>query len=223
VLFSGEEPDSLRGPQAEFVVIDEIARMRCQEHVFDMAMHGRRFVVIAAARDVAGFLFCLLLLRSHVIELRFVQHELDSVIPPKIVALVEDRAGGGGHRHRVSHVGAVYGKMEWNDYRNATIAKALKNVRPKAKDRKIKLLDPQNGRITISTAPPAPRDYALEGLLLPDKSAVLAGFAGVSKTQLALHFVTALALGQPFMGRATKPGNVIVILGEEDPPRSTAG
>jgi phage terminase large subunit-like protein len=32
----------LRGPQAEFVVIDEIARMRYQEHVFDMAMLGLR-------------------------------------------------------------------------------------------------------------------------------------------------------------------------------------
>jgi phage terminase large subunit-like protein len=28
VFFSGEEPESLRGPQCELCVIDEIARMR---------------------------------------------------------------------------------------------------------------------------------------------------------------------------------------------------
>jgi phage terminase large subunit-like protein len=28
VFFSGEEPESLRGPQAEMVIVDEIARMR---------------------------------------------------------------------------------------------------------------------------------------------------------------------------------------------------
>jgi len=42
VFFSGEEPDSLRGPQAEIVLIDEIGRMRYQQAVFDMAMMGLR-------------------------------------------------------------------------------------------------------------------------------------------------------------------------------------
>lgn len=78
------------------------------------------------------------------------------------------------------------------------------------------MLDPENGKINISTAPPAPRDYTLEALLVPAKSAVLAGFGGVSKTQLALQLATAMALGAPFIGRAAKPGKVIVILGEED-------
>jgi phage terminase large subunit-like protein len=36
-LFSGEEPDSLRGPQFELVVVDELARMRYQQDVFDNA------------------------------------------------------------------------------------------------------------------------------------------------------------------------------------------
>jgi phage terminase large subunit-like protein len=36
-LFSGEEPDSLRGPQFELVVIDELARTRYQQDVFDNA------------------------------------------------------------------------------------------------------------------------------------------------------------------------------------------
>jgi phage terminase large subunit-like protein len=42
VFFSGEEPDSLRGPQAELCIIDEIGRMRYQQAVFDMAMMGLR-------------------------------------------------------------------------------------------------------------------------------------------------------------------------------------
>jgi len=42
VFFSGEEPDSLRGPQAELVIVDEIGRMRYQQQVFDMAMMGLR-------------------------------------------------------------------------------------------------------------------------------------------------------------------------------------
>jgi len=40
--FSGEEPDSLRGHEAELVVIDEIGRMRYQNAVFDMSMMGLR-------------------------------------------------------------------------------------------------------------------------------------------------------------------------------------
>lgn len=42
VFFSAEEPESLRGPQCELVVIDEIARMRYQQNVFDNAMLGLR-------------------------------------------------------------------------------------------------------------------------------------------------------------------------------------
>jgi hypothetical protein len=106
-------------------------------------------------------------------------------------------------------------KWERDDYRGSTIARVLTN-REKADDRAAKLLDPQNGRITISTATPAPRDYLLDGLLVPAKSAILAGFGGVSKTQLALQLAIAVALGKPFMGKAAKSGNVIVILGEED-------
>ena len=42
VFFSGEEPESLRGPQAELAVVDELARMRYQQQVFDNAMLGLR-------------------------------------------------------------------------------------------------------------------------------------------------------------------------------------
>jgi len=42
VFFSGEEPDSLRGPQCEVAVVDEIGRMRYQQAVWDMMMLGLR-------------------------------------------------------------------------------------------------------------------------------------------------------------------------------------
>jgi phage terminase large subunit-like protein len=42
VVFSGEEPEQLRGPECELCVIDEIARMRHQSQVFDNAMLGLR-------------------------------------------------------------------------------------------------------------------------------------------------------------------------------------
>jgi phage terminase large subunit-like protein len=42
VFFSGEEPESSRGPQCELCVIDEIARMRYQQQMVDMMMLGLR-------------------------------------------------------------------------------------------------------------------------------------------------------------------------------------
>ncbi len=42
VFFSGEEPESLRGPQCELAVINEIGRMRYQQAVFDTMMLGLR-------------------------------------------------------------------------------------------------------------------------------------------------------------------------------------
>jgi phage terminase large subunit-like protein len=41
-FFSGEEPDQLRGPQAELCYIDELAKMRYAEDVYDNAMFGLR-------------------------------------------------------------------------------------------------------------------------------------------------------------------------------------
>ena len=41
-LTSSEEPESLRGPQRELCVIDEIGRMRYQQRVFDNMMLGLR-------------------------------------------------------------------------------------------------------------------------------------------------------------------------------------
>jgi phage terminase large subunit-like protein len=42
VFFSGEELESLRGPQCELCIIDEIGRMRYQQSVFDTMMLGLR-------------------------------------------------------------------------------------------------------------------------------------------------------------------------------------
>jgi phage terminase large subunit-like protein len=42
VFFSAEEPESLRGPQCELALIDEIGRMRLQAEVFDQANMGLR-------------------------------------------------------------------------------------------------------------------------------------------------------------------------------------
>lgn len=42
IFFSGDEPESLRGPQCEFCWIDELARMRYQQMVYDMAVFGNR-------------------------------------------------------------------------------------------------------------------------------------------------------------------------------------
>jgi phage terminase large subunit-like protein len=41
-LFSGEEPDQLRGPQAQLCYIDELAKMRYAQDAFDNAMFGLR-------------------------------------------------------------------------------------------------------------------------------------------------------------------------------------
>jgi hypothetical protein len=109
-------------------------------------------------------------------------------------------------------------KWERDDYRNSTIAKAVASAKAKGNNRPTDLLDLPNGQIAIDTADPRPRDYTLEGLLLPGKSAVLAGLGGVSKTQFGLQASMAIGLGSPFMGKAVKAGNVMAILGEEDRP-----
>jgi primase-polymerase (primpol)-like protein len=75
-------------------------------------------------------------------------------------------------------------KWERDDYRKRTLAMAVGTKPAEKPPVSLGLLAPANGKITISTDEPRPRDYTLQGLLLPSKSAVLAGFGGVSKTQL---------------------------------------
>lgn len=111
-------------------------------------------------------------------------------------------------------------KWERDDYRERTIAKALasNSYSRSAQSFTIALepLDPSEGKLSISTNEPSPRDWIVNGLLLPGKSAVLAGFGGVSKTQLAIQLAVAIVLGRPFMDRAVKSGSAMLILGEED-------
>jgi phage terminase large subunit-like protein len=44
VFFSGEEPESLRGPEAELMIVDEIAHMRYEQSVFDNMMLGLQVI-----------------------------------------------------------------------------------------------------------------------------------------------------------------------------------
>lgn len=125
-------------------------------------------------------------------------------------------------------------KWERDDYRRATIAKALEGRKFADESGSLRsalesamsevddsqdstgLLDLQNGKIVISTGDPLPRDWTIDGLLLPGKSAVIGGFGGTSKTMLAMQLAVAVALGQPFSGKAVKQGGVMLLLGEED-------
>jgi len=61
IFFSGEEPESLRGPNCELCLIDEIARMRFQAEVFSMATFGLRLgdrprMIIAATPRPTPFM-----------------------------------------------------------------------------------------------------------------------------------------------------------------------
>lgn len=110
-------------------------------------------------------------------------------------------------------------KWERDDYRERTIGLAMSSAVPVQQAptvRQVGLLALENGRLDASTDEPPPRDWLVEGMLLAGKTAVLAGFGGVSKTQLALQLSVAIAVNSPFLGRAIKPGNVLMISGEED-------
>jgi hypothetical protein len=107
-------------------------------------------------------------------------------------------------------------KWERDDYRRATIAKAIPSTQPSVDIQTGNVLDLKNGKIRISTSEPPPRDWTIEGLLLAGKSAVLAGFVGVSKTQLAIQLSIAIVLGTPFAGKSVTQGRVMLLLGEED-------
>ena len=64
-------------------------------------------IVIVGIREVAGFLFGLLLLCPHTIELRFIEHDLDRVVPAQISVLRRGSRGpalssSSGPRSRLS-------------------------------------------------------------------------------------------------------------------------
>ncbi len=110
-------------------------------------------------------------------------------------------------------------KWERDDYRSMTLRKAqpaISTADVGSPPRSSPSLDITRAHLPISTAAPPPRDWFYSGMLVPGKSAVLAGFGGSSKTQLALHLAVATALGQSFAGRSIKHGSSLLICGEED-------
>ena len=77
-------------------------------------------------------------------------------------------------------------------------------------------LSSKAGMILFSDAPPPRRDFTIGDIMLMAKACLLAGFGGVSKTQWLFQAAACIALGLPFMGKATMPGGVLLLLGEED-------
>ena len=73
-----------------------------------------------------------------------------------------------------------------------------------------------DGMIIFSDIPPPPRIYVLQDLIVAVKVCVLAGLGGVSKTMMSMQWAVCVALGLPYMGKATLEGAVMLILGEED-------
>lgn len=107
-------------------------------------------------------------------------------------------------------------KWERDDYRSNTIQKALNSSKDRVQQPSEKRLHLINGRIDITRDPPPARDWVVKDILLTGKSAVLAGFGGVSKTQLAIQICFDIVLGRSFAGHLTKQGRAMILLGEED-------
>jgi hypothetical protein len=81
---------------------------------------------------------------------------------------------------------------------------------------KLPRLASSDGMIIFSDTPPPPRVYVLQDLIAAVKVCVLAGLGGVSKTMMSMQWAVCVALGLPYMGKATLEGAVMLILGEED-------
>ena len=99
------------------------------------------------------------------------------------------------------------------------VENALLNRKPivvTVETQKLPRLASENGVINFSDHPPTPRVYVLQDLIVAVKVCVLAGLGGVSKTMLAMQWAVCVALGLPYMGKATLAGVVLFILGEED-------
>ena len=107
-------------------------------------------------------------------------------------------------------------KWERDDYRDRTIAKALVRQGGAPIADISRGIDLEAGRITIDMSNPPPREWIIEGLLSPGKAAVLAGFGGVSKSQLGLQLAVDIATASAFVTRNVKSGSVLLFLGEED-------
>lgn len=78
------------------------------------------------------------------------------------------------------------------------------------------ILSLEQGRISIPTMPPPPRDYVWQGRMVAGHAYTLGGFGGVSKSQAALQLAASIALGENFGNIAAKKGAALLIFGEDD-------
>lgn len=83
-------------------------------------------------------------------------------------------------------------------------------------DIQLNMFPMSEGLIEFSDSPPPAREYVLQDLICAKKVSVLAGLGGASKTMWLMICATSVALGLEFMGKKTKQGAVLLILGEED-------
>ena len=99
-----------------------------------------------------------------------------------------------------------------------TIGKAMSSVAAgnKTPPEDLPILSLEQGRISIPTTPPAPRDYVWEKRMVAGHAYALGGFGGVSKSQAALQFAASIAMGIPFGNISTKKGSALLIFGEDD-------
>jgi hypothetical protein len=74
----------------------------------------------------------------------------------------------------------------------------------------------EQGRISIPTTPPPPRDYVWQGRMVAGHAYALGGFGGVSKSQAALQFAASITMGAQFGNVGTKKGSALLIFGEDD-------
>ncbi|MBV9530825.1 MAG: DNA-packaging protein [Bradyrhizobium sp.] len=92
--FSAEDPESLRGPQAELVVCDEIARMRYQQEVFDNAMFGLRLgdrprIFLATTPRTTLFMKRLLAMKGVTLTTGST-YDNDEHLPPEFLAKIRE-------------------------------------------------------------------------------------------------------------------------------------
>ncbi len=103
-------------------------------------------------------------------------------------------------------------------YLERTINKALEDIAQNASkpptEHPILFLD--QGRISIPTTPPPPRDYVWQGRMVAGHAYALGGFGGVSKSQAALQLAASIAMGGKFGNTTTKKGSALLIFGEDD-------
>ena len=124
-------------------------------------------------------------------------------------------AGGIDTAFRTS--GLYRDKWERDDYRNNTIAKALTNAEPKANDQEAQVCLIR--RTAGSRSAPRRQHRGttrLRASLCPPNPRSLPASAAFPRPSSPFSSQSRSPLGNPFMGKAAKPGNVIVILGEED-------